>query len=157
MVGLLCLQAGHVVGWGDEDLRILDHFNKGPDLVRGFRSAGIGARDFSTDREDALGGTIYVGGTAEVQFPLPGIPKDFGLNGAVFADAGTLMDYQGCNPCDGSALDVQGDDGTIRSSVGVSLLWQSPLGPLRFDYAWVLTKDDADREQAFRFSGGGRF
>ena len=46
---------------------------------------------------------------------------------------------------------------TIRSSVGVSLLWQSPMGPLRFDYAWALTKDDADETQGFRFSGGGKF
>ncbi len=52
---------------------------------------------------------------------------------------------------------VIGDGGDIRSSVGLSLLWQSPLGPLRFDYAFVLTKESGDEEQAFRFSGGGRF
>ena len=54
-------------------------------------------------------------------------------------------------------LNVVGDDGTIRSSVGVSLLWQSPLGPLRFDYAFVLSKAPEDQTQAFRFSGGGAF
>ncbi|MGQ4273017.1 outer membrane protein assembly factor BamA [Terrihabitans sp. B22-R8] len=159
MVGMLRGQAGHVVGFGDDDLPILDHFFKGPDLVRGFKTSGIGARDRET--EDALGGTVYAGASAEVLFPLFGIPKDFGLKGAVFADAGTLLNYDGCEGTCGfsnvDALDIVGDDGDIRSSVGVSLLWQSPLGPLRFDYAWVLTKDDADEEQAFRFSGGGRF
>jgi outer membrane protein insertion porin family len=159
MVGMIRGQAGHIYGWGDEDLNILDHFFKGPDLVRGFKTSGIGARDEETG--DALGGTVYAGATAEVLFPLWGIPKDFGLRGAVFADAGTLLDYKGCDTAcgfgDGRDLDVVGDDGDIRSSVGVSLLWQSPLGPLRFDYAWALTKDDADEEQAFRFSGGGRF
>jgi outer membrane protein insertion porin family len=159
MTGLLRLQAGHIVGLGDDDLPILDHFFRGADLVRGFKTSGIGARDDLTG--DALGGTVYVGGTAEVLFPLWGIPKDFGLRGAVFADAGTLMNYDGCTGTCGfvgsEGLDVVGDDGDIRSSVGVSLLWQSPLGPLRFDYAWALTKDDADEEQAFRFSGGGRF
>src|SRR5690606_39094392 len=80
MVGLLRVQAGHVWAWGDDDLAILDHFNKGPDLVRGFESNGIGPRDALT--RDALGGTLYVGGTAEVQFPLPGIPKELGLKGA---------------------------------------------------------------------------
>ena len=54
-------------------------------------------------------------------------------------------------------LQIEGDDGEIRSSVGLSLLWNSPMGPLRFDYAFVLTKEDGDEEQAFRFSGGGRF
>ncbi len=65
------------------------------------------------------------------------------------------------------------DKNVLRSSVGVSLLWQSPLGPLRFDYAYALTKDEGqigvngatglvgkyggDRLQAFRFSGGTRF
>jgi outer membrane protein insertion porin family len=155
MVGMLRAQAGHIVGWGDDDLPLLDHFNKGPDLVRGFEPSGIGPRDALTG--DALGGTLYVGGTAEVQFPLPGIPKDLGLKGAVFADAGTLMNYEGCTSCI-TPNDVSVDPAdTIRSSVGVSLLWQSPMGPLRFDYAWAITKDDADEEQNFRFSGGGRF
>src|SRR5690606_20220587 len=119
-------------------------------------SSGMGPRDANTG--DALGGTLYFGATAEVQFPLPGIPKDLGLKGAVFADAGTLMNYEGCTgTCGlssvpaGSELDVIGDDGEIRSSVGVSLLWNSPMGPLRFDYAFVLTKEDGDEEQAFRF------
>jgi outer membrane protein insertion porin family len=158
LVGMLRGQAGHVMGFGDDDLAILDHFFKGPDLVRGFKTSGFGARDAITD--DALGGTVYAGGSAEVVFPIFGIPKDIGIKGAVFADAGTLLNYEGCTGnCgfNGQDLDIVGDDGDIRSSVGVSLLWQSPLGPLRFDYAWVLTKDDADEEQAFRFSGGGRF
>jgi outer membrane protein insertion porin family len=159
LVGMVRLQAGHITSWGGDDLMILDHFNKGPDLVRGFEPSGIGPRDVATG--DALGGSLYVGGTAEISFPLPGIPKDLGLKGAVFADAGTLTDYEGCTGNCGFAglppLVIEGDGGDIRSSVGVSLLWQSPMGPLRFDYAWALTKDDADEEQNFRFSGGGKF
>ncbi|BCJ90773.1 outer membrane protein assembly factor BamA [Terrihabitans soli] len=158
LVGFVRLQAGHIVGWGDGDLTILDHFNKGPDLVRGFEPSGIGPRD--RDTGDSLGGTYYIGGTAEVQFPLPVIPKELGLKGAVFADVGTLAGYEGCDPCTVSSgtfdIDVDPAD-DIRSSVGVSLLWQSPMGPLRFDYAWAITKADADEEQNFRFSGGGRF
>jgi outer membrane protein insertion porin family len=62
------------------------------------------------------------------------------------------------------------DSNIIRSSVGVGLIWDSPFGPLRFDYAIALTKDDfkvtdpitqqtvaTDRTQAFRFSGGTHF
>jgi outer membrane protein insertion porin family len=55
----------------------------------------------------------------------------------------------------------------IRSSVGASILWNSPLGPIRFDYAYALSKDEGiktafgrvgqDQIQAFRFSGGSRF
>lgn len=157
-VGFIRVQGGHVWGWGDE-LRILDQFFMGPDLVRGFAPSGIGPRD-RTGREDPLGGTTYVGATAEVQFPLFGVPREFGLKGAVFADAGTLFDYNACNPCtvNGDPVDLDfSDDNALRSSVGVSLLWQSPLGPLRFDYAYVLSSGRDDEEQAFRFSGGARF
>ena len=148
--GFLKVQGGHIVGIG-EDVRLIDSFFKGPDLVRGFKTSGIGPRD--TETGDALGGTIYVGGTAEVQFPLPLIPKEIGFRGAVFADAGTLFDSD--------AGDIPGvviaDEATIRSSVGASLLWASPLGPLRADFAYVVSKDDEDKEQFFRIGGGTKF
>ncbi|GGE44374.1 outer membrane protein assembly factor BamA [Agaricicola taiwanensis] len=158
LIGFVRLQGGHIAGWGDdEDLRILDHFYKGPDLVRGFRTSGIGPRDLNSPNLDAIGGTAYFGGTLEVQFPLFGIPKDFGLKGAVFADAGTVMNFEGQTDfgADGT-IDVWDDD-SIRSSVGASLLWASPLGPIRFDYAYVLSSGEYDKEQAFRFSGGTKF
>ncbi|HEX7791085.1 MAG TPA: BamA/TamA family outer membrane protein, partial [Afipia sp.] len=43
------------------------------------------------------------------------------------------------------------------TSVGVGLIWQSPFGPLRFDYAIPLTKGANDRTQEFRFGGGTSF
>ena len=39
----------------------------------------------------------------------------------------------------------------------MGLIWDSPLGPLRFDLAYPLTKESYDRTQIFRFSGGTRF
>jgi outer membrane protein insertion porin family len=41
--------------------------------------------------------------------------------------------------------------------VGVGLVWASPFGPLRFDYAIPLTKAAGDRVQEFRFGGGTSF
>ncbi len=89
------------------------------------------------------------------------------MRGAVFADAGTLYNYQGKTnfgviaPTPVAAgypntITVI-DDSAIRSSVGASLLWQSPLGPIRFDYAYPITKNRYDRTQYFRFSGGTSF
>jgi outer membrane protein insertion porin family len=191
VVGIARVQGGHIVGLGGDDLRIVDHFFMGPSLVRGFASSGIGPRDISSldSRSNAIGGTTYFGGTLEVQFPIFGLPRDLGLRGAVFADAGTLFGYKGATVFDVNRngiiegfSDQRGctlsatvqqecilvrDSKDIRSSVGASLLWTSPLGPIRFDYAWALTKDEgtiingvkvgADRTQAFRFSGGTRF
>ena len=189
IVGIARVQGGHISALGGEDLRIVDHFFMGPSLVRGFAPSGIGPRDISTldTRSNAVGGTTYFGGSLEVQFPIFGLPRELGLKGALFADAGTLFGYKGATAFDvnrneilegnapGCRLDtsVQSecllvrDKNLIRSSVGASILWSSPLGPIRFDYAFALSKDDGvlingvkvggDRTQAFRFSGGTRF
>jgi outer membrane protein insertion porin family len=191
IVGIGRLQGGQIVALGGDDLRIVDHFFLGPSLVRGFASSGIGPRDISSldSRSNAIGGTTYFGGSLEVQFPIFGLPRELGLRGAVFADAGTLFGYKGAttfdvngntiiegfSPTGGCTLSqtttqeciVVRDSKDIRSSVGASILWSSPLGPIRFDYAFALTKDDGlnvdgvkiggDRTQAFRFSGGTRF
>src|SRR5690606_33168840 len=92
---------------------IVDHFFMGPSLVRGFATNGIGPRDISSldVNANAIGGTTYFGGTLEVQFPIFGLPRDLGLKGAVFADAGTLFGYEGptrFNIGGGSILDPLG-------------------------------------------------
>jgi outer membrane protein insertion porin family len=178
VVGMVKVQGGHMFAYGDERLRVLDHFNLGPDLVRGFAPSGLGPRDRNSDSSaNAIGGTTYFGATAEMTFPIFGIPKEFGLRGAVFADAGTLFGYKGRKQFDlngngvfdcvdpgntrfqSECLSVR-DESTIRSSVGAGLLWSSPLGPIRIDYAYALSRvrgAGGDRVQAFRFSGGARF
>jgi outer membrane protein insertion porin family len=151
VIGFVKVQGGHIVGIG-EDVRLTDAFFKGGETVRGFESSGFGPRDLGTG--DALGGNIFLAGTAEVQFPLPVLPREIGLKGAVFADAGTLFDT------DYNREDVIGelaDEPTLRSSVGGSILWDSPLGPLRADVAYVISSEDFDEEQVFRFGGGSRF
>lgn len=150
-------QGGHIQSWNGDNLRMLDHFKLGPNLVRGFAPAGIGPRDMTPGTsQDALGGTLYWGASVELQVPLYFIPKDVGMRGAIFADAGSLWDYQGPTSGLGQTIVLE-DDNSIRSSVGVGLIWDSPFGPLRFDYAIPLTKEGYDRTQEFRFGGGTRF
>src|SRR5205085_5877168 len=104
VVSLLRLQGGHVMGWGGNDLRMLDHFFMGPNLVRGFAPNGIGPRDLTIGTNlDALGGTSYWGATFELQSPIPGVPKDIGIKVAAFADAGSLFGYKGPSPAQLSA------------------------------------------------------
>ncbi|UPJ54990.1 outer membrane protein assembly factor BamA [Bradyrhizobium sp. 192] len=178
IVGLVRLQSGMLNKIGT-DLRMLDHFQMGPNLVRGFAPNGIGPRDLNPfGTQDALGGTKYWGASLELQMPFWFLPKEVGLKGAVYADAGGLYDYKGptswtttnevnapgCIPstinpsstgtCTGLVYD---DSKVIRSSVGVGLIWQSPFGPLRFDYAVPLSKGKYDRTQEFRFGGGTTF
>jgi outer membrane protein insertion porin family len=180
VIGMLHLQGGVITGWGGKDLRMLDHFQMGPSLVRGFAPAGIGPRDltqfpYTGALGDALGGTMYWGASFEVQTPLYWLPKDAGVKVAAFADAGSLWNYSGPTtfPATGEVLSgnicstwgpgtanipCPVDNGMhIRSSVGVGLIWDSPFGPLRFDYSFPLTKEPYDRVQQFRFGGGTKF
>jgi outer membrane protein insertion porin family len=150
-------QAGHVTGWGSKEWRILDGFFMGPNLVRGFASSGIGPRDISNSDEryqDGLGGTMYWGVSAEIQFPMPILPREFGMRAAAFADAGSVWDFKSDAPIPGVVL---WDENVVRSSVGLGVIWSSPFGPIRLDYAWALSKGEFDKTQAFRFSGGTRF
>ncbi|HZD91563.1 MAG TPA: outer membrane protein assembly factor BamA [Pseudolabrys sp.] len=170
VVGVLKLQGGNVNAWGGQDLRMLDHFFMGPNLVRGFAPAGIGPRDLTAGTtNDALGGSMYWGASLEFQTPLYFLPKEIGIKLATFADAGSVWGYEGPTSWDqtGETLQVGLDSPTdIRSSVGVGLIWDSPLGPLRFDVAYPLTKACAtgtagnevcDQTQIFRFTGGTSF
>ena len=170
VVSVFKLQAGNISSWGGQQLRMLDHFQMGPNLVRGFSPAGIGPRDLTPGTtNDALGGSLYWGASVEAQTPLYFLPKDVGIKLAVFADAGSLWSYKGPTfwNVTGETLQVGLDSPSmVRSSVGVGLLWDSPLGPLRFDLAYPITKycatpvgggEVCDRTQVFRFSGGTRF
>jgi outer membrane protein insertion porin family len=172
IVGIIRGQAGYATGWGGQDLRMLDHFQGGPNMVRGFAPAGFGPRDVTQTLQlcptggtggncgmnDALGGSMYWAATAEVQTPVPFAPKDFGMKLAWFSDAGQLMNYVGPTSWaqTGESL-VNTGNGNVRSSVGMGLIWDSPFGPLRFDLAYALTKEPYDHTQIFRFGGGTRF
>jgi outer membrane protein insertion porin family len=146
---LLQIQGGNITALSGQ-VAPIDNFFKGGETIRGFEPYGIGPR--TTDGL-AVGGRNFVAATAEVQFPLPVVPDDFGLKGAVFADAGTLF---GAQVPVGYGGTIQ-DGPILRSSAGVSLLWASPFGLLRLDYAWPLTQAPYDQLQPFRFGIGNQF
>jgi outer membrane protein insertion porin family len=176
------LQAGRIDQIGGGYLPLIDNFNLGPSLVRGFAPGGIGPRDVSDPNNiaaNSLGGTTYVGGTAEIQFPIFGLPKEIGLKGALFTDAGILTGFNGKSDyssllgytyCPGSGGVAKGatpltqpsclivdDENKIRASVGASVLWASPLGPIRIDLAVPVMKGKYDQTQLINFSGGATF
>jgi outer membrane protein insertion porin family len=157
VVSVLHLQAGNLSGWGDKDLRMLDHFQLGPALVRGFAPNGIGPRDRAPG-DAALGGTNFWGASVEFQYPLFFMPKEIGVKAAVYADVGDLWGYEGPTffPATRENLRFR-DERVIRSSVGAGLVWASPFGPLRIDYAVALNKASYDRVQEISFGGGTKF
>jgi outer membrane protein insertion porin family len=161
-------QAGYIDGWGGQDVRMTDLFFKGGETIRGFERAGIGPRDACEDpstgkrvkncSRDPLGGQAFWATTAEARFPLPFVPDSLGIQGAVFVDAGSLWDPSGLAV---TAVNNEGsfifDGADVRLSTGVSLIWQSPLGPLRADLAQALLKASFDRTELFRFGASTNF
>jgi outer membrane protein insertion porin family len=147
---------GTIQGWGGDDIRITDLYYRGGETVRGFERGGFGPRDLKTD--DAIGGTNYWAATAELRFPLPLIPEEIGISGAIFADAGSLWDANDL----AHELDQTGDinlvdEAAVRSSIGASILWNSPVGPLRVDYSHILSKEVYDKDEVLRFGAQTKF
>lgn len=149
LVGLVVAGGGYVQGFGGTGLRVFDLFQSNDRIIRGFAYNGIGPVDATTGQQ--LGGTTYFNATAELQFPMPGVPQSFGLRGAFFADAATLYGNSlvGVNAASAGML--------WRASVGASLIWASPFGPLRVDYAIPVMQQASDRIQNFNFGISTRF
>ena len=186
LIGILHLQGGDMIGLTDCPtsgacvsnggyVRMLDDFKMGPNLVRGFEPAGFGPRDTTPfTAGDPLGGTMYWGASIEMQYPFYFLPKDSGFRGAVFVDSGSEWGYKGetqypaTGEINGTIAGPAGnfvcscgmqyaDTAAPRVSVGASLIWDSPFGPLRFDLAYPILKQPYDRTQWFQFGGGTRF
>jgi outer membrane protein insertion porin family len=162
--------AGHMVGWGGETIRINDRFFKGGDSFRGFDIAGVGPRQFfettdpatgNTERffTDAIGGKSYAIGTVELALPL-GLPREYGLTASLFTEFGTVAFVDSIDAevrTVGTTRVGVVDDPGLRASAGLSVGWDSPFGPVQFDFSRILSKEDFDRTETFRFSTRTRF
>ena len=185
LVGALKLNAGYIDGYGGDDVRLSDRFFQGAGSFRGFEVAGLGPRflngggiaDTGQLFGQSIGGKVTAIATGEILVPVP-LPKEYGIRVALFSDVGTvgLVDDNTkllndninffvnpdtgrlciIDPSAGCIAPVQ-DDLSLRLSAGVSISWDSPFGPVRFDIAEVFRKEDYDRTEGFRFSAGTSF
>ncbi len=140
-------EVGGVTGL-DDDVQINERYFIGGSNLRGFKKSGIGPRDLSTD--DALGGNLFYRGSAELSFPI-GFPKEYGVLGHAFTDAGSLWSLD-----EADNTDIV-DENSLRASAGLGMSWRSPMGPIRLDVAMPYLSEDYDREEHFRFNFGTRF
>jgi outer membrane protein insertion porin family len=156
VVGMARAQGGYITPWGGQPLPLLNGFFGGPQLVRGFAPNGFGPRDVTPGTTmDNVGGTQYWTSSFQLTAPMPYVPANSGLRVATFADAGSLWAYRGQTsfPALGQSLQVA-DSRSIRSSLGASMIWDSPFGALHVDYAFPMTKTSYDLTQRFRFGAG---
>ncbi len=159
VVGMVRTQGGYVTPWGGQQLPLLDGFFGGPQLVRGFAPYGFGPRDITPGTTmDNLGGNAYWTTTAELQSPMPFVTPDAQLKVALFSDTGSLWATNASGVSKLASLSPSqqiANSRAVRSSVGASLIWDSPFGALRVDYAYPIAKQPYDVTQRLQFTAGG--
>ena len=132
---------------GDYVSRVYRYFLGGESL-RGFDVAGVGSRNWWYTTY-ALGGLWKINGSTQLNFPIF-IPDEYQVKGFVFADYGILgkppkKEYTFA----GLPNDI---DDSVRTSVGVGIYWNTPMGPMNFSWGWPLKMTKYDREQRFLLS-----
>ena len=132
---------------GDYISRVYRYFLGGESL-RGFDVAGVGSRNWYYTTY-SLGGLWKVNGSTQLNFPIF-IPDEYQVKGFVFADYGVL----GKPPAQEDMFYGKPNhiDDTIRTSVGVGIYWNTPMGPMNFSWGWPLKMTEYDREQRFLLS-----
>lgn len=120
----------------------------GGETLRGFDIAGVGSRNWYWTTY-SLGGLWKVNGSTQLNFPIF-IPDEYQVKGFVFFDYGIL----GKPPKEeytylGASNKIDSD---LRTSVGVGIYWNTPMGPMNFSWGWPLKMTKYDREQRFLLS-----
>ncbi|MCO4848942.1 MAG: outer membrane protein assembly factor BamA [Yoonia sp.] len=133
---------GGYLDYSKEQSRITDRFFLGSRLMRGFEPGGIGPRDEGSD--DALGGNVFAVARLEAEFPI-GLPSEYGISGGAFIDYGSVWDI-GRDP---GGVSVLYNDFTGRTVAGLSVFWDTPIGPLRFNFTEALDAQEFDNTKAF--------
>jgi outer membrane protein insertion porin family len=174
MVASLRGEAGIMNSMGGGGVDTLDAFHEGSSLIRGFEFNGIGPRlnapgcepsggaapcpagstNFSSWTGEALGETGYAGLSAELDFPIPMLPESYGLSGALWADTAYIGDAPSIK--NGTATPANIDPNSVidnfKATVGASVIWDGPFGPLRADFGYVLKDAPTDRPQVFQIT-----
>jgi outer membrane protein insertion porin family len=150
--GDLVLNLRTNLGWADGlDNKPLPFFKAfyagGPGTVRGYENSSIGPKDIFGN---TLGGRLLITGTAEAFYPI--LKGDKAVRASVFFDAGQVWAQN--SAAQDQAFPRSQD---FRYSVGVGVSWNSPLGPLKFSYAFPFGTEPYDKLQKFQFSAGTAF
>lgn len=137
-------EGGSIVSYGDYTTRVTDRFF-GAGKIRGFERNGIGPRESG----DALGGNMFTSVRFEADFPL-GLPQEYGITGGAFYDIGSVWGLDNLG-------DAVGADYATRQSVGLSMFWTTPIGPLRLNFSRTLEKQDFDLDRNFELTISSKF
>ena len=149
------LEGGALISNSGQNSLQANRFFNTKSIIRGFESGGIGPRDLNAGNA-ALGGNYYVAARLEAQFPLGIFPEEYGISGAAFIDAASVW---GLDNTDGGpdGNDPVDDSFFLNSAAGIGILWDTQVGPLRFNFTRAINKRTYDREQNFDLTISTRF
>ncbi|HMS94151.1 MAG TPA: outer membrane protein assembly factor BamA [Tabrizicola sp.] len=145
-------EGGAITSFGDSSSRVTER-SFGNGKIRGFEGNGLGPRDTAATSNDALGGDLFAVARFEADFPL-GLPEEYGITGGAFLDVGSVWSLENTSGFGGSTVD---DSFQPRAAVGFSIFWNTPIGPLRFNFSKALVKEDYDKEQSFELTISSNF
>lgn len=132
------LEAGSLHFMNGQSSRAVERYSN--QIMRGFEPNGIGP----IEGNEHLGGDSYAVAKFEAEFPL-GLPDEYGISGGAFYDVGGIWGVDATN----ATSPVASRSFKARHVAGVSLFWESPFGPLRFNWSTALQKEPGDIDQAF--------
>lgn len=140
-------EVGYGNGYSGHGLPFYRNFYAGGvGSVRGFKTGSLGPHDVAPHEKDALGGNRRLVGNLEFLMPVPGFGMDKTLRAGGFLDTGYVW---------GAGAKMRLSD--LRYSIGVSVAWASPFGPLKFSVAQPLNKQSGDQIERFQFQMGTSF
>lgn len=133
-------ETGYVVATGNDDVSRSERFYLGGIRnLRGFKTREVGPKD---EEDVYLGGETMGYFNFEYLFP---VAKSLGLKGLLFYDTGNVW------------ADSADYFSKLRHSAGAGIRWNSPLGPLRFEWGYNLAPEDDEKQSVFEFSIGSAF
>ena len=148
---------GGILSMGKGYSKVVDRFLLGGRSFRGFKYNGIGPRELNNGSYTIpLGGEKYAIARLAASFPL-GLPRELGLYGSLFAEAGTLWDLKTDPNISGLSDKVALTDRTIRTSIGFAMNWETPIGPLQFNWSRPQKYLEADDLEYFSLNLATRF
>lgn len=142
------LDFGYIQTIGEDYVPRVYRYFLGGESLRGFDIAGVGSRNWAY-QSYSLGGMWKVNGSTQLNFPIF-IPDEYQIKGFVFMDYGIL----GKPPAREDTYLGRPNfiDSGIRTSVGVGIYWNTPMGPMNFSWGWPLKMGEHDRERRFLLS-----
>jgi len=127
-----------------DDIKLSERLSIPSNRLRGFERGKIGPKDGA----DFIGGNFVTAINFQTQIPKI-LDNTQNLDAVIFFDAANVwgVDYD-------SSIN---DGNKIRSSIGIGVDWLTTVGPLNFSLSEVITKNDSDIEESFRFNLGTTF